>query len=234
MKSGNLSGGQELLCINTEKVYDWILNEANFDLTIDDLPLPVNPITGVQLECDDIDIDSVTCTVEPAADDPVVILDRVDQEFVVDGAEVTLQIVNIRKTFDVTIFVNLLPELGGATVEVGTVEFSRCEQVILCAPVGTDINVEFTDLSCFVCTAACDAGTTTEADVLDVTLDVRLCQSIQSTFDVTLEIVAEFCQPRDILPFPPCPAPIIPPQCPVVFPNVPGVGPTKRSSTNEE
>lgn len=233
MKAGNLSGGQELLCINTEKVYDWILNEATFDLTLDDLPLPLNPITGVQLECDDIDINSVTCTVEPDPVNPIDILDRVDQEFVVDGAEVTLQIVNIRKNFDVTIFVNLIPELGGATVEVGTLGFSRCEQVILCAPEGTDIDVTFTDLNCFVCTAVCDAGTTTDVDVLDVTVNVRLCQSIQSTYDVTLEIVAEFCQPRDILPFPPCPAPTIPPQCPVVFPNVFDGG-NRHSGNTEE
>ncbi|MBM7573690.1 hypothetical protein [Aquibacillus albus] len=219
MQADNLSGGQELLCINTEKVYDWILNEATFDLSLNDLDLPVNPVTGDQLECDDIDLDTVSCTVAPTEMDPIVVLDREDQEFMVDGETVTLQLVNIRKNFEVTISVNLVPELGGNTVEVGTAEFTRCEQVILCAPEGTDIDVTYTDLDCFVCTATCDAGTTTEVDELDVTVTVRLCQSIQSTFDVTLEIVADFCQPRDILPFPPCPAPTIPPQCPVVFPN---------------
>ncbi len=215
----NLTGGQELLCINTEKVYDWIVNEANFDLAIDDLELPLGP-DGTQLECDDIDIDNVTCTVTPAAIDPFVVLDRVDQEFVIDGAQVTLQLVNIRKNFEVTIFVNLGPEYGGATVEVGTVEFSRCEQVILCAPEGTEVDVTFTDLDCFVCTANCDVTTTADTiDELDVTVTVRICQSIQSTFPVTLEIVADFCQPRDMLPIPPCPAPTMPPQCPVIFPN---------------
>ncbi|WP_027963772.1 hypothetical protein [Halalkalibacillus halophilus] len=219
MHDDNLDVDQELLCINTEKVYDWILNEANFDLSLTDLDLPLNPNNGDDLECDDIDLDSVSCVVSPAEIDPIVILDREDQEFVVDGAEVTLQLVNIRKNFEVTIFVDLIPELGGTTVEVGSAEFTRCEQVILCAPDGTDIDVTYTDLDCFVCTASCDTGTTTEADELDVTVTVRLCQSIQSTFDVTLEIVAGFCQPRDILPFPPCPAPAMPLQCPVVFPN---------------
>ncbi|WP_058307184.1 BMQ_0737 family morphogenetic spore coat protein [Gracilibacillus massiliensis] len=219
MQMDNLTGGQELLCINTEKVYDWILNEATFDLSLPDLDLPINPVTGDQLECDDIDLDSVTCEVAPAEVDPIVVLGRENQVFVVDGAEVTLQIVNIRKNFEVTVFVNLVPELGGSRVEVGSAEFTRCEQVILCAPDGTDIDVTYTDLDCFVCTASCDAGTTTEVDELDVTVTVRLCQSIQSTFDVTLELVADFCQPRDILPFPPCPAPTMPAQCPVVFPN---------------
>lgn len=222
MQEKNLMGGQELLCINTEKVYDWIVNEATFDLSLTDLELPVNPTTGDDLECDDIDLDTITCTVEPAAIDPIVVLDRVDQQFVIDGAQVTLQLVNIRKNFVVTIFVDLVAELGGATVEVGSAEFTRCEQVILCAPEDTDIDVTYTDLNCLVCAASCDAGTTTEADELDVTVTVRLCQSIQSTFDVTLEIVADFCQPRDILPIPPCPAPTIPPQCPVVFPTING------------
>ncbi|MEC5424239.1 hypothetical protein QGM71_12130 [Virgibacillus sp. C22-A2] len=218
MQADNLKGGQELLCINTEKVYDWILNETNFDLSLTGLDLPINPTTGDQLECGDIDLNTVTCTVEPAAVDPIVVLDREDQDFTVDGAEVTLQLVNIRKNFEVTVFAELIPELGGATVEVGSAEFTRCEQVILCAPEGTEIDVTYTDLDCFVCTATCDVGTTTEVDELDVTVTVRLCQSIQSTFEVTLEIVADFCQPRDVLPFPPCPAPTIPPQCPVVFP----------------
>ncbi|PWU68229.1 MULTISPECIES: hypothetical protein [Gracilibacillus] len=219
MQAENLVGGQELLCINTEKVYDWILNEASFDLSLNDLDLPVNPVTGTQLECDDIDLDTVSCTVAPAEIDPIVVLDRENQVFMLDGEEVTLQLVNIRKNFEVTIFVNLVAELGGAQVEVGSADFTRCEQVILCAPTGTDINVTFTDLDCFVCTATCDPGTTTEVDELDVTVTVRLCQSIQSTFPVTLELEAAFCEPRDILPFPPCPAPTMPAQCPVVFPN---------------
>ncbi|SFJ75304.1 hypothetical protein SAMN04487936_10448 [Halobacillus dabanensis] len=217
MQAKNLTGGQELLCINTEKVYDWIINEASFDLTVDDLELPVGP-DGTPLECDDIEIDTVTCTVAPTEDDPIEVLGRVDQELMVDGTLLTLQIVNIRKNFEVTIFVDLVPELGGGTVEVGTATFTRCEQVLLCAPEGTDVDVTYTDLDCFVCTATC-VENGTEADELDVTVTVRLCQSIQSTFDVTLELVADFCQPRDILPIPPCPAPTIPPQCPVLFPN---------------
>ncbi|GAB2543504.1 BMQ_0737 family morphogenetic spore coat protein [Gracilibacillus alcaliphilus] len=217
MQANNLSGGQELLCINTEKVYDWILNEATFDLDLKDLELPLNPNTGEQLTCEDIDTDTVSCTVVPAAVDPIVILDRTDQELIIDGTEVILQRVNIRKSFEVTIFVDLTPEAGGGTIKVAEAEFNRCEQVILCAPEGTDINVSFTDLDCFVCTACCDE--TVDPNELDVTLTVRVCQSIQSTFEVTLEIVAEFCEPRDMLPIPPCPAPTMPPQCPVIFPN---------------
>ncbi len=226
MQAENLNGGQELLCINTEKVYDWIVNEASFDLTLADLDLPIGP-TGDQLECADIDTSTVSCEVRPATlaldgVPPVVILERVDQQFVIDGAMVTLQLVNIRKNFVVTIFVDLVPAMGGGTVEVGSALFTRCEQVILCAPTGTDVSVSYTELDCFVCTADCTLNGTDIDTLTDITVTVRLCQSIQSTYDVTLEITADFCEPRDMLPIPPCPAPTIPPQCPVIFPTTAG------------
>ena len=219
MAINHITGGQELLCVNTEKVYDWVLNEGTFDLNIDGLELPINTVTGAQLECDDIDLNTVTCEVIPAEVDSIVVLDREDQVLTIEEEEVTLQVVNIRKSFDVIVNAQLIPELGGGTIEIGTATFSRCEQVILCAPEGTDINVSYTDLSCFVCSVNCDTGTTTEIDELNVTLTVRRCQSIQSTHEVTIELEADFCQPRDMLPVPPCPTPTIPAQCPVIFPN---------------
>ncbi|MDX8046608.1 hypothetical protein SH601_11505 [Gracilibacillus sp. S3-1-1] len=227
----HLTGGQEVLCINTEKVYDWVLNEATFDLDIDGLVLPINTVTGAQLTCDDIDLNNVTCEVIPA-EEPFVILDREDQLFVVDGAEVTLQVVHIRKCFDVVVYAELIPELGGGQIEVGTATFNRCEQVILCAPEGTDIDISFTDLDCFVCSVDCDTNPVTEIDELDVTLTVRVCQSIQSTFCVTIEVEADFCQPRDILPVPPCPAPAMPAQCPVVFPAMDRDGAAKKKKSS--
>ncbi|MGN8645703.1 hypothetical protein ACTNEO_08525 [Gracilibacillus sp. HCP3S3_G5_1] len=231
MSINHKQNGRELLCINTEKVYDWVLNEATFDLNIAGLELPINTVTGAQLECDDIDLDTVTCAVTPSAEEPFVILNREDQLFALDDEEVTLQIVNIRKNFDVTIFAQLIPELGGSVIEIGTATFSRCEQVILCAPEGTAINLSYTDLDCFICSVSCDTGTTTEIDELDVTLTVRLCQSIQSTYEVTIELEADFCQPRDILPIPPCPAPTIPVQCPVVFP---AIDPIRKKSKKKK
>ena len=215
MQTKKLREEQELLCINTEKVYDWVINEASFDLNLNDLEL-VNPATGAPLECADIDISTVNCKVTPVAAN---ILDQVDREFVIDGTQVTLQLVNIQKIFQVTIFVNLDSSLGGGTLEVACEEFTRCEQVILCAPEGTDINVTFTEVDCFVCSASCDCTTPGTPDELDVSVTVSLCQSIQSVFEVTLEVMADFCQPRDVLQIPPCPAPMIPPQCPVIFPN---------------
>ncbi|SER76261.1 hypothetical protein SAMN04487944_109164 [Gracilibacillus ureilyticus] len=218
-QSHYVPGGQELLCIQTDKVYDWIINEASFDLNVTGLDLPINPVTGVQLECADIVPESATCIVEPDEVLPIEVTDRRDQFFQIDDQEATLQLITIRKNFQVTLFVDLIPTLGGTTIEVGTVPFTRCEQIILCAPEGTDIVVNHTDLSCFVCNVACDPGTTTEVDEINATVTVRLCQSIQSTYPVTIEVVAEFCEPREaIFPLHTCPQPVIPPQCPVIFP----------------
>ncbi|MCM3654505.1 hypothetical protein [Metabacillus litoralis] len=203
MQAKSLTGGQELLCINTTKVYDWILNEASFDLTFIDEDLPVG------LTCDDI-TGPVTCEVTPGITE---VINREDREFVIDGVEIILQLVTLRKNFTVTFF---FPTLTG--IEEASFTFSRCEQVVLCAPNGTDIDVTYTDVDCFICTFDCDPGDTAIDPSFDALVTVRLCQSIQSTFPVTLEIVADFCQPRDILPTPACPAPTMPPQCPVLFP----------------
>ncbi|WP_228275671.1 BMQ_0737 family morphogenetic spore coat protein [Gracilibacillus oryzae] len=218
-KSKISPGNQELICIQTDKVYDWIVNESNFDLNLAGLDLPINPATGVPLECTDISPESVTCVIEPDEVLPAEVANRQDQVFQADGEDITLQLVTIRKNFSITLFVDLIPTLGGATVEVGTVPFTRCEQVLLCAPEGTDISVRYTDLNCFVCNVTCDSGTTTEADELSAMVSVRLCQSIQSTYEVIIEILADFCQPRDAeIALPTCPKPVMPAQCPVIFP----------------
>ncbi|MCP3030154.1 hypothetical protein LF817_02230 [Halobacillus sp. A1] len=205
MQAKNLSGGQELICMNVDKVYDWIVNEASFEINIVDEDLPDD------VECDDFDVADVTCEVTPTSVD---ILSRENRTFLIDGVETVLQLVSIRKNFTVTI---VIPTTGGIIEEV-ELDYSRCEQVVLCAPEGTEVDVTFTDADCFICTFECDPGDTAVDASFDASISVNLCQSIQSTFPVTVEFLAEFCEPRDILPTP-CPAPVRPPQCPVVFPN---------------
>lgn len=202
MKARDLTGGQELLCINTEKVYDWIINEANFDINLASVALPVGVL------CDVVNDLDVTCNIIPTAAE---VVNREDRVFTIDGTEITLQLVTIRKGFTVELE---FPVLDG--VEVFTRAFNRTEQVILCAPEDTDISIEFTEEECTILSIDCDP----DALTFDATISVRLCQSIQSTYDVTLELVADFCEPREELALQtgPCPAPTVPPQCPVIFP----------------
>ncbi|RDY72740.1 hypothetical protein DXT76_00290 [Halobacillus trueperi] len=219
MQAKNLNGGQELICINVDKVYDWVINERGFDYSpgeVDFTPVGSVPVDGEN----PFDGATLTCEVEPS-DDPIDILARDDRPFVIDGTPVTLQQLNIRKNFDVTLFITLA---DGTVLTSETQSVQRCEQVTLCAPEGTEVEITYTDLDCFVCTevfAVVDPGEDPAAGTVDLTgtiVTINTCQSIQSTYPVTVEFLAEFCEPRDVLPTP-CPAPIRPDQCPVVFPN---------------
>ncbi|MGD6804707.1 hypothetical protein ACQCVK_12050 [Rossellomorea vietnamensis] len=203
MNAKDLTGGQELLCIRTEKVYDWIINEANFTDTVDTVIITPNICANIE---------SVSCTVVPDPTTPFVEVSREDVQVVVDGALLTLQEVVIQKNFDLTITVDFTT---GVTVTSPIQDVTRFERVILCAPEGTEIDVQYTDIDCFVTSFDC---TPTDGPVTDVEVAFAVCQSIQVLFPVTLELIADFCQPRDILPTV-CPTPFMPAQCPVLFPN---------------
>lgn len=209
----------EVLCIRTNKVYDWIVNEGSFELTIPSLTQDIPAALSIN-DCSDI---TFTCDVRiPDADDPVEPFEEVNREvrdFIINGESVQLEILTIRKNF----YVQIIAAYNGTTFEVGVETlFTRCEQVILYAPAGTTINLSYTNTSCFVCVSQCEINEEGGVDLLqldNITIFVSLCQSIQSFFLVTLEIEAEFCGPRAELPFPPCPAPTRPQQCPLLFPN---------------
>ena len=214
---------KEMICVNVDKVYDWIVKENTFDI------FPTSPITFPGLPAGTSLVGAtVTCSVVPAATNPVEILNRVDRQFCIDGKNVCLQQLNIRKNFEVTLVVTLAngTVLTSAAPAINpNLAFSRCEQVTLCPSEGTSIEVTFTDLDCFVCspgvitiptgTPAPPAGA---INIAGLTLSIATCQSIQSTFPVTVELFADFCEPREDLPIA-CPTPSRPRQCPVVFPD---------------
>ncbi|MFE6170460.1 hypothetical protein ACFVP8_21685 [Viridibacillus arvi] len=199
----------ELICINVDKVFDWIVKEMSFDIS------PTGPITfsGVYANTD-LTGAVVKCKVVPATNNPIVILSRENRQFSIDGSTVCLQNLTIQKNFILTIVVTLP---NGTMFTSNNIPVSRCEQVTLCAPKGTDVEILFTDLDCFVCTT----GSLTAGDgtitFSALTITVSVCQSIQSTFPVTVEFLATFCEPRAELPFT-CPGVNRPQQCPTIFP----------------
>ena len=202
--------GKELICINVDKVYDWIVKEKSFDIS----PTGAQAFPGVTAATN-LTGASVTCDVAPAAMNPIVILHREDRPFCIDGTTVCLQQLTIQKNFIVTIIVTLP---SGTVFTSSDIPISRCEQVTLCAPEGTDVEITYTDLDCFVCTTGtliAGEGTITFSAL---TISVATCQSIQSTFPVTVEFLADFCEPRaDIASV--CAPPTHPKQCSVVFPD---------------
>ena len=201
---------KELICINVDKVYDWIVRENTFDI------FPAGPISFPGVTADTVLTGAtVTCEVLPAAANPIEILNRENRQLCIDGVDVCLQQLTIRKNFTLTIVVTLP---SGTIFRSGGIPASRNELVTLCAPEGTDVEITFTELDCFVSstgTLIADAGTITFSALV---ISVATCQSIQSTYPVTIEMEADFCEPREDF-ITACSAPIHPPQCPDVFPD---------------
>ncbi len=214
-------GNKQLVTINTEKVYDWIVTETNFDLTLVNEPLPAGLGIG------DFDPDEVTVEVDSAAVDPVQILSREERTFVVGNTEMELHVINLRKNLVATL---LFPTAVG--VEELVIPFARNEQIVLYAPEDTAIDLMYTEVDSFVATFDVDPGDTIIGPTFDAVINVRVCQSIQSTYPVTLEVIADYSQPRDLLPVQPCPPPTRPPQNPDIFPVVTPL--TTRTRTASE
>jgi len=158
---------------------------------------------------------TVSCEVTPDKHKPIEILCREDRPFCIEGKTVLLQQLNIRKNFELRIFVTLA---NGAVLTSKPIKVNRCEQATLCAPEGTDVEITYTNLDCFVCTTGDISKENGKIKFSDLTISVATCQSIQSTFPVTVEFLANFCEPRDDLPTT-RPAPMRPKQCSVVFPD---------------
>ncbi len=210
MQENMPSHDRELICINVDKVFDWIVKEMSFDIS------PTGPITFPGVTPTTVLTGAtVTCRVIPAATNPIVILNRENRQFSIDGSTVCLQHLNIQKNFILTIVVTLPTGTVFTSTEIPV---SRCEQVTLCAPKGTDVEILFTDLDCFVCTTGTLTAGTGTITFSALTITVSVCQSIQSTFPVTVEFLATFCEPRADLPFS-CPTAVRPKQCSLIFPN---------------
>lgn len=220
MENQALQATPELLCFNAEKVYDWVMLQVQFsqNVPVADLgTLPIDPgsgtVTNMSVRC--ILTDSQGNPLPPNAQVPVEeTADRQDRVFAIDGNQVTLQ----RVSFEKTLYVVLeFTGYDGTTPFVqmsDPIELTIPESVYLCAPEGTRLVVRISDLEC----SASINVATGAMESADLSLDI--CQSVQTVADVTLELVADFCEPRDNLITEECPNPIIPPQCPVVFPGV--------------
>lgn len=210
MQENMPSQGRELICMNVDKVYDWIVKEMSFDISPTG-KIKFDGITGTT----ELHGAEVKCKVVPAPVHPIVILNRENRTFTIDGASVCLQQLNVQKNFIVTIIV-CLP--NGTIHTSDGIPVSRCEQVTLCAPKGTDVEITYTDLDCFVCTTGklTPGMGTIYFSALSIT--VAVCQSIQSTFPVTVEFLARYCEPRADLPFS-CPTTARPKHCAVIFPS---------------
>ena len=209
MQENTSPEAKELICINVEKVYDWVVKDMSFEYT------PTSPITFQGLESGtSLTGANVTCQVAPSTTNPVVVLSRENRNLTIDGTSVCLQQLSLQKNFDVVIYITLP---NGATYTSDSFNISRCEHVVMNAPKGTNIDVTYTNLDCFVCSTGNFTNYDGSVTFDNLVISITVCQSIQSTFPVIVEFLAEYCEPRADLPFA-CPPPSRPQNGSFIFP----------------
>lgn len=110
------NNAQELLCVNAEKVYDWILGESTGSTSIPVAALPIPISAGsINLEVNGILTDvNGTPIQDNVAIDIEEVTPRQDRQFEVNGELVTLQRVVFRKAHYVVL------EISGVDPDTGT------------------------------------------------------------------------------------------------------------------
>ncbi len=209
---------QETLCINVEKVYDWILEEAAGSTTIPiarlPIPLPAGA-TNVEVDCTLTSADGTPLPIN-AKLDVTEVSPRKERQFEVNGTLVTLQRVTFTKTLYVVLEISGVDPTTGEQflITSNPAPFTFIETAFLCAPPGTSLVVRISDFACLTVINRDE----TEA-ITGFGLSISICQSIQIVSPATIELSADFCAPREILSEK-CATPTIPAQCPAVFPGI--------------
>ncbi|MDE5412686.1 hypothetical protein [Alkalihalobacterium chitinilyticum] len=231
-----IEGRQETLCIKVPKVYDWVTRQVD---------VPLQAFTGEKglkqlnfngkyldpcAELDGMGALSINCIVTDSAGHPVdplkhgsILCTEIPQTHgrqeveitLPDGEVVTLQKVKVLKK---GYFVVQVTNAAGTVVYTSAPQhFAVAEKFFLCAPEGTYLQCEITDFECDA-HLICDKDDKGDSEFQQIDVSINMCQNIQMEALVKLEITADFCQPRQELPFE-CPPHHVPPQCPEIFPS---------------
>ncbi|MCD5325536.1 MULTISPECIES: hypothetical protein [Pontibacillus] len=211
-------------CIDTLKVFDYVI--VNRSGTISNIPFtPSNGVTTTEI-CDLITAGNqfsnvrvgniiASCSeIEP----------REDQEVELENGEsITLQWVTLTNgPITLTITFDIVNDLGQkidtfcGTIS-GPANSLPPEQILLCAPEGTEISCEWLPSTIKAFNVQC-IPQGQNPPLITLSLTGTLCLAIQSYDEVKLEIFAKQCQPRELInPTTTC-APQAPQQCPQIFP----------------
>lgn len=126
------------------------------------------------------------------------------------GQLVTLQRIDLLKHGFVT--VQLFNRKGQLCLQ-SVFPFSEVETVFLCAPPGTAIDCDITQVDC---KAHLLPSISEQSPSVDIAINILLCQSIVSSADVKVELTGAVCKPReestmnDTSPLPPESCPVFP------------------------
>lgn len=203
----------EKLCINVNKVYDWVTRQVEKDINfIGDKgwkKLGFDDVTP----CPDLEDDFIV----------KVIFEDVECEEVgkrkdifVEEFDTLMQIVKIKVQGNFRIVFFKEDDKKFEPIVSDLIPFCIFEKFVLCAPEGTKIKCHVYDSFGFggIC---CNGD-----DFQELAVTLVLCLSVQAEAKVKVQIEGKICQPREdiILPIPirECPEIEFPPQCPNVFP----------------
>ncbi|WP_078410893.1 BMQ_0737 family morphogenetic spore coat protein [Priestia abyssalis] len=206
-------------CVRVPKIFDWI-NRSTLIKLKEIIQLDQETETD-RISCNFHDIKRTNCYLSDRNGHPSRCTasckeltspdDRTNIQIMIpDGKLVTLQRIDLLKQGFVTVqFFNRKGQLCLQSV----FPFSGVETVLLCAPPGTDIHCEITEVDC---KAHLLPPIVEQSPSIDVGINILLCQSIVSTADVKVELTGTACKPReestmnDTSPLPPEACPVFP------------------------
>ena len=200
-------------CILVDKIYDWVLLETD---QIQEIPIPVSSIAIVEEAMENQHPLLITGTIELPDGITTSIASIIRKKVIVKGRPVEVGCAQILKTVTVNITVYDLVE------EDIILSFSSTFQILeragLCFP------EPFTSDNVIINISSAEAVSLSSIPVNgNLIFEIGICQELQVTTQVSLEVLASFCQPRDNTitcdtNLSSCIRPTFPEQCPIIFP----------------
>ncbi len=202
-----------VLCVNVEQVYDWVVQGGCLTTEV--------PISCQCFETQvppDVRNPKVKCILTDKYGNPLPLNTKVDatevcpredHRYEVEGSTVVLQKVTFQKKLYVKLIVSWTEPECANQVQILSrpIPLTFVETAFLCAPPGTSLVVRVSGFTC---------QSTVFRD--KIRISVFVCQSIQTVAPVTVEMTTNFCTPRESW-VDRCGLPTVPPTCPSVFPN---------------
>lgn len=180
VKCHGYNGKHDKCCCGEIKIVVHYTNECNLDLKkakcflSDSCGNPINPTCSHAITCKEIHEDH----------------NRPSRHITLpNGKVITLQEVSVMKCGFIT--VQLFDKSDGKLCKCCTFPFSEVETFYLCAPPGTHLECDITDVECkvFAQRVSCEC--------VKVFITINICQDIQIVGDVKLEVRGKICEPRD-------------------------------------
>lgn len=201
-------------CIRVDKVYDWVVIPTD---QIKEIPIPEACLVGIQTAIDAGHPLLIKGTINLPGDITTKIVSVVRKAVIIDGETVIVGCAQILKTVTITVEV-IDTTVTGGTICLFTSTFQILERAGVCFPVpltASNINLKVINAHAISLSDVPVNG--------NLIFEIGICQDLQVETEVKLEILGNFCEPRDntINCVPGslvCERPVFPGSCPGIFP----------------